>query len=200
MLMRDQISKAVATVFFIGTIKKAPGTFGSLPAFPICYMIVYFVQNNKLLFDIEGLNIELQYFINAFTIGMVVTLLLFIIGIIATSIYIKNLPDKDPKEVVIDELVGQMLVILLTAVSIYFIQNSAIPTKLSGTTIDAIFLFLLPFTLFRLFDIFKPWPINWLDNNIKGALGVMLDDIAAAIFAVVMHFTIVFILIDLFPL
>lgn len=39
------------------------------------------------------------------------------------------------------------------------------------------------FLLFRLFDIAKPWPISWLDRNVKGGLGIMLDDIAAGIFA-----------------
>lgn len=39
------------------------------------------------------------------------------------------------------------------------------------------------FVLFRVFDIAKPWPISWLDRNIKGGLGIMLDDIVAGIFA-----------------
>ena len=42
---------------------------------------------------------------------------------------------------------------------------------------------ILGFILFRLFDIFKPWPINWLDREIKGGVGIMLDDILAGIFA-----------------
>ncbi|KAJ6645078.1 Aspartokinase [Pseudolycoriella hygida] len=50
----------------------------------------------------------------------------------------------------------------------------------------------------RFFDIIKPWPINWLDANIKGGIGIMLDDIAAAIFASVIHYAITFTLIDWF--
>jgi phosphatidylglycerophosphatase A len=60
-------------------------------------------------------------------------------------------------------------------------------------------LFLSPFILFRIYDICKPWPINWFDNNIKGALGVMIDDIVAAIFAVVTHYVILLIILDFYP-
>jgi phosphatidylglycerophosphatase A len=60
------------------------------------------------------------------------------------------------------------------------------------------FLFVLPFVLFRLFDIIKPWPINWFDKNIKGGIGIMVDDIVAAIFASVTHYAIIFTLIDWF--
>jgi phosphatidylglycerophosphatase A len=41
------------------------------------------------------------------------------------------------------------------------------------------------FILFRFFDIYKPWPISWLDQNLQGGLGVVLDDIVAGIFALV---------------
>ena len=54
----------------------------------------------------------------------------------------------------------------------------------------------MPFVLFRIFDIFKPWPINYIDSNVKGGLGVMLDDVVAAIFASVMHYALVFIIIN----
>ena len=61
---------------------------------------------------------------------------------------------------------------------------------------DMIFIFLLPFILFRIFDILKPWPINWIDTKIKGAAGVMLDDILAAIFASTVHYIISLIILD----
>ncbi|MEC8995984.1 MAG: phosphatidylglycerophosphatase A, partial [Pseudomonadota bacterium] len=43
---------------------------------------------------------------------------------------------------------------------------------------------LIGFCLFRTFDILKPWPINWVDRNVKGGLGIMLDDVLAGIMAV----------------
>jgi phosphatidylglycerophosphatase A len=42
---------------------------------------------------------------------------------------------------------------------------------------------ILGFGLFRLFDIWKPWPIGWVDRHVKGGLGIMLDDILAAVYA-----------------
>ena len=72
--------------------------------------------------------------------------------------------------------------------------------KIGEMYTDFIFLFLLPFVLFRIFDIFKPWPINWFDRNIKSAFGVMIDDIVAAFFAVVSQYVVVFFIMGFFPL
>ncbi|MDG1436572.1 MAG: phosphatidylglycerophosphatase A [Rickettsiaceae bacterium] len=188
----------VATVGYIGKIKYAPGTFGSLVAFPLCYIIMYFTFNNQIIFPINGLSIVEQSFITLLIIELSAILILFIIGTYCTRCYIENLDNKDPKEVVIDEVVGQMLVINLCSMSIVMLLDTKLKDYMNGSTIDFIFLFLSPFILFRLFDIFKPWPINWLDKNIKGALGVMIDDVAAAIFAIIAHYVMIFILLDFY--
>jgi phosphatidylglycerophosphatase A len=119
-------------------------------------------------------------------------IVLFIAGTYFTSLYIKETGREDPKEVVIDEVVGQMFTILLSCLASSFVHNSSLSEKLSSDTIDFIFMFVLPFGLFRFFDIVKPWPINWIDKNIKGGIGVMLDDILAAIFAITMCYAITF--------
>jgi phosphatidylglycerophosphatase A len=67
--------------------------------------------------------------------------------------------------VVIDEVVGQWIPLLIAGVNLW--------------------LYVPAFLLFRLFDIWKPWPISWLDKNVKGAFGVMIDDILAGIFAAI---------------
>jgi len=72
----------------------------------------------------------------------------------------------DPKGVVWDEIVGYLITML-------------------GLPLDWIWV-LGGFLLFRLFDIWKPWPIRWVDRHIKGGLGIMLDDVIAAIFACVL--------------
>ncbi|MBE0531639.1 MAG: phosphatidylglycerophosphatase A [Rhodospirillales bacterium] len=69
----------------------------------------------------------------------------------------------DPGAVVIDEVAGQWLTLLFVP-----------PHPM---------LYLAGFLLFRLADILKPWPVNWADRAVKGALGVMLDDILAALYA-----------------
>jgi phosphatidylglycerophosphatase A len=70
---------------------------------------------------------------------------------------------SDPGYVVIDEIAAQWLVL------------AALP-------LDWRF-YLAAFLLFRLFDIWKPFPIGWLDRSVKGGLGIMLDDVMAAIYA-----------------
>ena len=197
---RKKIAEFIATVGYIGRIKFAPGTFGSLPAFPLCYMIMYFTLNNKIVFPFDCFDFQEKQILSLFTIELLATILLFFIGTYFTNIYIEGKENLDPKEVVIDEVVGQMLTIILVSFSVVLTQHSSLPFYIDADLIDIILLLIVPFVLFRLFDIFKPWPINWLDQNIKGAWGVMIDDVAASIFAVIAQYVIVFFLLDFFPI
>ena len=196
--MHKKVAEFFATVCYIGKIKYAPGTFGSLPAFPLCYIIMYFTLNNQIVFHIEGFSVVERQIITLIIVELLATLLLFVLGIYFTSIYIKGSREQDPKEVVIDEVAGQMLVIILGSFSVILAFGTKLPEHFDARIIDFVFLFLLPFILFRIFDIAKPWPINWLDQNVKGTLGIMIDDIAAAIFAVVVHYVIVFFILDFY--
>ena len=198
MNMHKKVAEFFATVCYIGKIKYAPGTFGSLIAFPLCYIIMHFTLNNQIVFHIEGFGVAEQQIITLIAIELLATLLLFGLGIYFTSIYIQDSKVQDPKEVVIDEVVGQMLVIILGSFSVILAFGTKLSEHFDATIIDFVCLFLLPFILFRIFDIVKPWPINWLDQNIKGAWGVMVDDVAAAIFAVVVHYVIVFFILDFY--
>jgi len=92
----------------------------------------------------------------------------FIIAITAVSIYISGQAEliigkKDPGEVVCDEVAGVLVAFFL----------------LPFTAFNAI----LVFILFRIFDILKPYPVSFLDRTIKGGTGIVLDDIAAGIYA-----------------
>jgi phosphatidylglycerophosphatase A len=89
--------------------------------------------------------------------------IVFFAGWWAVAIVTKTSSVKDPGAVVIDEVAGQWLV-LLTAPS------------------DPL-AWVLAFLLFRIFDIWKPWPVRWADRDITGGLGVMLDDLLAAVYA-----------------
>lgn len=140
--------KLISTWWLSGTIKKAPGTLGSLASFPFIPIILC----NEVL-------------------GITVIFFLFLIGLWSTGNYIKYYQTvHDPKEVVIDEVVGQLLTIFLA--SILMIDKA----------VDYFFL-LLCFISFRFFDIVKIWPINFIDKKIKHPIGVMLDDVIAAVFA-----------------
>ncbi len=86
-----------------------------------------------------------------------------VIGILATAAVLRRSAVKDPSFVVIDEVAGQWIALL--------------PAGLDPV------LFIAAFLAFRLFDIWKPWPISWADRAVPGALGVMLDDLIAGGFA-----------------
>lgn len=130
----------VATVFGIGNLPKAPGTWGSLVALPAAWLIV-------TNFGITGLFIG---------IALVIPL-----GVWAASEYAVRTGTVDAGAVVIDEVAGQWLTLVLVPPDLIY--------------------YLLGFLLFRLADIYKPWPISWADRNIKGGLGVMLDDLMAGV-------------------
>jgi phosphatidylglycerophosphatase A len=197
MFNKNSVAKLVTTFFYIGRIKYCPGTFGSLVAFPLCYMVIYFVITKQIIFSFSRLDLAEEQLITIFSILLIVAISLFILGAYYSEIYINNIKQEDPKEIVIDEVVGQMLVIIFCSISVIFVHNSNITKYLNNNTIDLLFLFILPFGLFRFFDIVKPWPINWFDQNIKGGIGVMLDDVLAAIFASVIHYVITFTLMDI---
>ena len=86
-----------------------------------------------------------------------------VLGILATAAVLKRSAVKDPSFVVIDEVAGQWIALL--------------PAGLDPV------LFIAAFLAFRLFDIWKPWPVSWADRAVPGALGVMLDDLIAGGFA-----------------
>lgn len=136
--------EGVATLFGVGKWGKAPGTMGSLAAFPVIF----------------GFS-----FLHPF-LYMTLCVLLIVISIVAADLYGEG---KDLKEIVADEFVGLMVALFL------------IPHSWS--------LWILGFILFRFFDILKPFPISYLDKNVKGGFGVVLDDLVAGLAAnALIHF------------
>ena len=95
-----------------------------------------------------------------------------VIFFITLIIFISSFNSDDPQEIVIDEVVGQLLVLL------------PIPVYETLYNLPMIYYLVGAFFLFRLFDIWKPYPINYIDENVSGSLGIMLDDIMAAIYSI----------------
>jgi|OM-RGC.v1.021336193 phosphatidylglycerophosphatase A len=95
---------------------------------------------------------------------LLVFAVLTVFSIYAADYTSKSLGEHDHSAIVCDEIVGYLLVL-------FFIPQNLI-------------CMLLSFVLFRLFDIVKPWPINFIDENIAGGLGIVVDDIAAALYAI----------------
>jgi len=94
-----------------------------------------------------------------------VLLVAFIFGIYCCGETSRRMSVQDPGAIVWDEIVAMWLVLAFVPASWAW--------------------WLSAFLLFRLFDIAKPWPIRWLDHSVKGGFGIMLDDILAAIYAIV---------------
>ena len=89
------------------------------------------------------------------------------------NIYILQTSDQDPKEIVIDEFLGVLFIII-------FYDYFKFTNDLN--------MFIIIFILFRFFDILKPFPAKWIDKNIKNAWGVLLDDIFASIYCLIILF------------
>ena len=113
------------------------------------------------------INIIDIYFLLLFTI------VVFVYSFIAINNSFEIFNSDDPQEIVIDEFVGQMLPLL------------SIPIYETLYPLPIIYYCISSFLLFRLFDIWKPYPVSYADENIKGALGIMLDDIFAGIYSII---------------
>ncbi|MEO0752336.1 MAG: phosphatidylglycerophosphatase A [Pseudomonadota bacterium] len=130
-----QVAHFIATTGYVGLIRPAPGTWGSLAALPLA-LGIHSLGGTGLL--------------------IVATLLFFIIGIWATAKVTSGQADHDPSYVVIDEVVGQW--IALWPVSLGAMHSGA-------SVMDLWPGWLVAFVLFRLFDITKPGPIGWADRR-----------------------------------
>ena len=112
--------------------------------------------------------------INIFNMSFILlfTLIIFCYSFVAINNSYENFDAEDPQEIVIDEVVGQMLPLF------------AIPIYETLYPLPKIYYCVAAFLAFRLFDIWKPYPINFVDNNVKGSLGIMLDDIIAGAYSI----------------
>ena len=151
----------ISTWFYIGKL-PAPGTFGSIAAYPIFY---YILMNSYSL-------------TNAKSKLLLTTLVLFIIGLIAVKKFQKTTNTYDHSYIVIDEVIGQLLTLYISLDWLFHLSN-LIPVNISKNNLT----FLIALVTFRYFDIKKPLIIDYVNRKYKGAFGVIFDDILAAIFA-----------------
>ena len=150
------IPKLIATFFHVGLMRPAPGTWGSAAAIPVAWLV-----HGAL----------------GFPGFLVVTALIFGLGWWATGRYTRGTGIHDPSEVVIDEVAGMFVTLLPVSGGLWFIGAAPWLFPWPG--------WVMGFVLFRLFDIWKPGPIGRADAR-GDALGVMLDDIIAGVFAAVL--------------
>ena len=153
--MINKINFLFVSLFGIGKIKKIPGSFASL------------VTTLFLFFLFHILNIPPN-------IVLISIIVVFFISLYSISLFIKNLENKDPKEIVIDEFIGQSIPICL-----YEVAHQG-----SKEINQVLTFYFIMFILFRVFDIAKPYPISYYDKNFKNSFGVIMDDVCAGLYVV----------------
>jgi len=153
--MINKLNTIFVTFFKIGKIKLIPGTFASL------------ITTILLFFCFHILNIYSN-------IILFILIIIFIYSFYAINSYIKNLTEKDPKEIVIDEVIGQ-------SIPLYLYEMSH---NIEKDFNDSLKFYFIIFLLFRFFDIIKPFPVSYFDKNFKNSFGVIMDDVCAGLYVV----------------
>ena len=146
--MLDKFNLLIFTFFYTGKL-PASGTFASLLTLLIYYFVIFFFSN-------------------------IIFISIFIIITVYSFFFLKNIlkkfNDKDPKEIVIDEFIGQSIPLLICGNDFVLISIS--------------------FIIFRIFDIFKIFPANIFDKKINGSIGIIGDDIIAGLYTLLIIYLI----------
>ena len=145
--MKSNFYKSISTCFGLGFISPLPGTLTSF----LTLVIIWTIQT---------------YF------GIKITILFIIFITLIGYISVQKNPDKksDPKEIVIDEFIGQSFVLVFLQLTY---QN-----------------YILGFIFFRFFDIYKPVPINYIEKKYQNAFGIIFDDVIAAFYSLILIYLI----------
>ena len=140
--MKFNFYKSISTFFGLGFVSPLPGTLTSF----LTLVIIWTIQT---------------YF------GIKITILFILFITLIGYISVKKNPNNksDPKEIVIDEFIGQSLILVFLPLTY---QN-----------------YILAFIFFRFFDIYKPMPINYFEKKYQNAFGVIFDDIIAAFYSLI---------------
>ena len=160
----DYLSLGVTT-FGVGYLPLAPGTWGSIVGVGIYLAVAGIVATVSLGVKVQISGLGWDPFVSWIHAIILIAFLLFtLLGVWAAGRATQLLGNSDPSHAVVDEVIGQLIVFLFVPFGI------AWPMILTG------------FLLFRLFDIWKPYPIDYL-QVLPGGIGVCADDILAGVYA-----------------
>ena len=151
----NNINFLFVTLFGIGKLKKIPGSYASLATTIFLFFLFH-------IFNVSP------------NIVLISVIIVFFISLFAINFIIKDFDNKDPKEIVIDEFIGQSIPICL-----YEIAHEG-----SKETSQVLTFYFIMFVLFRIFDITKPYPVSYYDKNFKNSFGVIMDDVCAGLYVV----------------
>ena len=152
-----KINLLISTFFGNGHISKIPGTFTSLSTSIILY----------ILFELFNFK-NLSYILILYSI-------VFFYSFYAVMDSETEFENKDPRQIVIDEVLGQAMPLILI---VYLSTNKMI-------NIPVEIYYLLSFILFRFFDIVKPFPVSYFDKKHKNFFGIIMDDIMAGLYSMI---------------
>ena len=151
-----KINLLISTFFGNGYISRIPGTFTSLSTLIILYILFEILQFKNL-----------NYILILYSIT-------FFYSFYAVMDSETEFENKDPRQIVIDEVLGQALPLILI---VYLSSKNLI-------NIPVEIYYLLSFVVFRFFDIIKPFPVSYFDKNFKNSFGVIMDDVCAGFYVV----------------
>jgi phosphatidylglycerophosphatase A len=149
------MTRAIATFFYVGLLRPAPGTWGSLAALPLGYLL---------------------HRLGGFPSLALATAALFALGYWAVRAETAADPTEDPSEFVVDEVVGQWIALFPLSAGLWAMGMPPALFPWPG--------WVGGFLMFRLFDVWKPW-LAGRGAPLHSPLGVMLDDVVAGVFAAV---------------
>jgi phosphatidylglycerophosphatase A len=155
----------ISTWFFVGKFPIAPGTAGSLAAYPVYYLAIKYGDN------LEQISLYLYC----------VCFVLILLGLWSIRVYTKQIEKPDHRSIVLDEVIGQLLTIAIGIKALYVVASFV---SWYSTLHKYQLVFFVAFFIFRFFDISKPLGINFINKKIHTPMGVMLDDVIAAFYGV----------------
>ena len=157
-----KINVMLSTFFGLGYLTKIPGTITSV-------VTTVFLYITYEIFGYTYLKFSIIFFV-----------LLFIYSFYAVRDSESVFETKDPRQIVIDEVLGQSMPLILL---LYLNKTNQI-----STTIE--FYYILSFVFFRFFDILKPFPVSYFDKNHKNYFGIIMDDIMAGLYSMILIYLI----------
>ena len=157
-----KINILISTFFGYGYLTKMPGTLASLVTTIFIYIAYEYLGYTNLKFSI------------------IFFLLLFFYSFYAVKDSESEFKDKDPRQIVIDEVLGQAMPLILL---LYLNQSNQLSMQIE-------IYYFLSFFFFRFFDIIKPFPVSYFDKNFKNYFGIIIDDIMAGLYSMLLIYLI----------
>ena len=157
-----KINILISTFFGYGYLTKIPGTVTSFVTTVFIYIAYEYLEYTNLKFSI------------------IFFTLLFFYSFYAVKDSESEFKNKDPRQIVIDEVLGQAMPLILL---LYLNQSNQLSLQIE-------IYYVLSFLFFRFFDIIKPFPVSYFDKNFKNYFGIIMDDIMAGLYSMLLIYLI----------